>query len=129
MTSAAAERRVPRHGDEEPLPRYFSHPEWEKLLANTIEDIRALATVKGGEYAGDSDRLANFREGARKLGLNMETIWAVYADKHWTSIFQYIQDLQIGKQRPRAEPMAGRADDMIVYLILFKAMLKERGQS
>lgn len=104
----------------------YSHERWEALLKATEAEIRKLATLKGGEYAGDCDRLANFRRNAERLGTSMELVWAVYAGKHWDAIQQYVQDLGAGKDRPRLEGLAGRADDLIVYAILFKAILEER---
>lgn len=100
--------------------------DWNILLSATMEEIGKLSVLKGGEYAGDGDRLANFRRNAVALGLPMETIWAVYAAKHWDAVQQYIQDLNTGKQRQRLEPIEGRIDDLLVYLILFKAICKER---
>lgn len=104
----------------------YTHAQYDKLVKATIEQINSLSKLKGGEYAGDVDRLANFRRNAAALGLNMETVWAVYAGKHWDAIQQYVKDLQEGKTRPRAESITGRADDLIVYAILFKAMVEER---
>lgn len=109
-----------------PDNKSFTHSRWDELLEETIRSIRSLALVKGGEYAGDHDRLANFRRNAQAQDLTMEQVWRVYAGKHWDSINQYIKDQAQGKDRPRAESMTGRADDMIVYLILFKAMVEER---
>ena len=104
----------------------FSHQEYDQIVQETIENIKELSSLKGGEYAGDNDRLANFRSIAQALGLNMEQVWAVYAAKHWDAIMQYVKDLGEGKTRERLESIAGRADDLIVYLILFKAMFIER---
>ena len=104
----------------------FSHADFDKLVEKTVSELKRLSEQKGGEYAGDFDRLANFRRNAAALHLNMEQIWAVYAAKHWDAIMQYILDISTGKERTRAEPLDGRADDLIVYLILFKAMLVER---
>lgn len=106
----------------------YSHDRYKTLVSETIKQIEKLGTLKGGEYAGDYDRLANFRRNAERLGLSMETVWGVYAGKHWDAICQYIIDLREGKERPRLESIASRADDLIVYLILFKAMIEERGQ-
>jgi phenylacetate-coenzyme A ligase PaaK-like adenylate-forming protein len=39
---------------------------------------------------------------------------------------QYIHDLVSGKERERMEPIEGRVDDIIVYMLLFKAILLER---
>lgn len=104
----------------------FSHAEYAKLVEDTIAQINYLSTVKGGEYAGDSDRLANFRRNGDAIGVPMEVIWRVYAGKHWDSISQYIKDIAEGKDRPRAESMLGRFDDLIVYAILGKAIYLER---
>lgn len=106
----------------------FTHSEYEKLLADTIASITKLGLLKGGEYSGDLDRLLNFRRNGRDCALPMETIWRVYAGKHWDAITQYVKDLQSGTTRERLEGLEGRADDLIVYLILFKAMLIERAR-
>ena len=104
----------------------FSHKEYEEIVNKTIDQIHSLSKLKGGEYAGDTDRLANFRRNAASLGLSMEQVWAVYAAKHWDAIQQYVKDIASGTERVRLEGIEGRADDLIVYLILFKAIEKER---
>lgn len=104
----------------------FSHTKYQELVESTIANINQLSKLKGGEYAGDTDRLANFRRNGQNLGLPMEVVWAVYAAKHWDAVLQYINDLSNGKERERLEPLSGRLDDLIVYCILFKAMLQER---
>lgn len=108
-------------------PSRFSPELWEALLSETEETIRGLAKSKGGEYSGDEDRLLNFRRNAQDTGASKELIWRIYAAKHWDAIGQYIRDLGQGKKRQRTEPLSGRCDDLIVYLILFKAMLIENG--
>ena len=106
----------------------FSHADYEILVQNTIQEIGGLSKLKGGEYAGDYDRLANFRRNGVQVNVPMETCWAIYYNKHHDAVMQYVHDLNSGKSRVRMEPIAGRIDDMIVYLILFKAMLVERGE-
>jgi hypothetical protein len=106
--------------------RIFSNENWAQLVNHINNELAKLALVKGGEYSGDTDRLANFRRNAENLGLLKESVWAVYAGKHWDSIMQYIKDLQAGVNRPRAEKMEGRALDLILYLMLFIAMEEER---
>ncbi len=104
----------------------FSQEQYARILDETITNIKELSALKGGEYAGDHDRLANFRRNGSDLELPMEVIWRVYAAKHWDAVGQYIKDLHQDKVRERLEPIEGRVDDLIVYLILFKAMLAER---
>jgi hypothetical protein len=100
---------------------------YDKLLTETWKTIVELGKKKGGEYAGDHDRLENFRRNGEHLNLPMEVIWSVYAAKHWDAITQYCADVRAGIARQRMESIEGRADDLIVYLILFKAILQERG--
>ena len=119
---------MPELPSSEPKGVAFTHADYARLLSETVDQIASLSKNKGGEYAGDVDRLANFRRNGVDLDLPMEVIWRVYCAKHWDAIGQYIRDLQSGKERIRLEPIAGRVDDMIVYLILFKAMLVERGE-
>lgn len=104
----------------------YPHQRFNTLIENTVAEIRKLSELKGGEYAGDSDRLANFRRNGAALGLPMESIWAVYYNKHHDAVMQYVKDIGIHTTRPRLESISGRVDDMIVYLLLFKAMVDER---
>ena len=106
----------------------FSHERFNKLVAETFDKVRDLSHLKGAEYSGDTDRLLNFRRNGDRLHLPIETIWAVYASKHWDAVMQYVHDIQHGTDRTRLESIAGRADDLIVYLLLFKAMVEERSQ-
>lgn len=104
----------------------FSNTAWAALLDRAVARIKSLAESKGGEYSGDEDRLENFRRQGLRLGLPMEVVWSVYANKHWDSLATYIKDLNTGRKRNYSEPIDGRVDDLLVYLLLFKAMLEER---
>lgn len=99
--------------------------EYNRIVDETWNNIQRLSHLKGGEYAGDQDRLANFRRNANALGIGMETVWAVYAAKHWDAIMQYVKDVATRTNRVRSEPIEGRIDDLIVYLLLFKAIIRE----
>lgn len=103
----------------------YAHERYNNLVDNVVTKIKELSELKGGEYAGDVDRLANFRRNANNLGLSMLDVWAVYAAKHWDAVMQYVTDNRNGKDRKRLEDISGRADDLIVYMILFKAIVDE----
>lgn len=106
--------------------RVFNIDRYDALVAETFDKIVSLGKLKGAEYAGDSDRLANFRRGARNEGVDYRLIWKIYIGKHWDAIAQYVRDCVEGRQaRVRLESLEGRVDDMIVYLLLFKAILQE----
>lgn len=104
----------------------YSRKRMSGLINESITTIHRLRDLKGGEYAGDDDALANFRRNSLALGMSMESVWAVYAAKHWDAIQQYIKDINSGVQRVRLESIEGRADDLIVYLMLFKGICDER---
>lgn len=108
------------------MPKIFPISRYEELVDETFEKVRELGVLKGGEYAGDTDRLANFRRNGEAWGMTMEQCWGVYAGKHWDAVAQYIRDSAVGKERVRLESLEGRVDDIITYCLLFKAMLEER---
>ena len=110
------------------IQRQFTQDQITNLVNSTIENIKTLENVKGGEYAGDKDRLHNFRHNAEDCGTRMELIWRIYAGKHWDALSNYIRDLLSNKERPRSEPIEGRIDDLIVYLILLKAIIQDGKQ-
>lgn len=112
-----------------PSPRSLRfHPaRYDELVAETFQTIINLGKLKGGEYAANTDRLDNFRRHGTRLNLPMEVIWSVYVGKHLDAINTYINDLQTNNtKRTRLETLSGRVDDIIVYMLLFKAMLEER---
>jgi len=98
---------------------------FDQLLADIFVSCKDLSTYKGGEYAGDVDRLANFRRNADAMGMDMVQIWAVYYAKHHDSSMQYVKDIAKGKDRKRLEALEDRALDMMVYLSLFIAIIDE----
>jgi len=105
---------------------YFDAKDWDKLVSSTFDRVIQLSRIKGEEYSGKENRLENFRRNANNLDLYAEQVWAVYAAKHWDAIMQYIVDISNGDRRTRSEPIHGRIDDLIVYLLLFEAMYHAR---
>ena len=102
--------------------------EFKKIMDETIERIQTLSNTKGEEYAGSEDRLGNFKRNGERIDLDPLQIWHVYASKHYDSICTYIKDIATGKVRERSELLEGRADDLILYLILFKALVADRAK-
>lgn len=98
-------------------------------FANQVNAIMAschqLLVVKGGEYAGSEDRLANFKRGAALTGCTPLQCLFVYMSKHYDAVATYIRDEAVGKVRPRSEPILGRLDDLINYAILAQALIVE----
>ena len=101
--------------------------EFEALFDETVQTIRHLLVVKGGEYAGSNDRLANFKRGASLTGTTSLQTALIYASKHYDAIATYVRDDAAQESRPRSEPIEGRLDDLINYCILMKALIREAG--
>ena len=113
-----------------PAPPAFGGDKWNALLEQSIQQIKSLSSTKGAEYTGGvDDRLDNFRRAGAKWGVPMEIVWGIYFGKHLDAIETYVNDLRNGVTRTRSEPITGRVDDAIVYLLLFKAMVVERGNA
>lgn len=92
---------------------------------NIVEQARlrqdGLLTVKGHDYTrGDADRLANFKNNAKGLGLTPQQVWAVYFMKHIDAIMSYVKTGKL-----ESEALTGRLDDAINYLYLFEALVKD----
>lgn len=103
----------------------MKHQELAALVESTFDRVRELLRVKGGEYASDDDALANFRRGSRLTGVPSLTVAMVYASKHYDGIGNFVRDRLDGTRRASSEPIEGRLDDLIVYCILMKALIKE----
>lgn len=99
--------------------------EFERLFGETIQNIEHLLIVKGGEYAGSSDRLANFKRGAALTGCTPMQVLFIYMSKHYDAVSTFIRDHASGTDRPRSEPIEGRVDDLLNYCILLKALIKD----
>jgi hypothetical protein len=95
------------------------------LLKSQLEDLIKLTQTKGEEYARSDDQLANFKRQAAELGMAKEKVLGIFLNKHLDSIKGYIADTE----KPMSEPIEGRIDDAILYLVLLKAMVVEKRES
>lgn len=104
----------------------YTQEQLDKLIEETILQTAGLMKSKGAEYAHGSDRLDNFRRNAVSLAVEPETVWAVYAAKHWDAITTYVKDVQAGRERMYSESIKGRFHDLINYALLGIAMVEAR---
>jgi hypothetical protein len=105
----------------------MNRTDFEKLARETIESTAQLLITKGAEYAGDADRLANFKRGAGLIGVTPLQVALIYASKHFDAISTYVRNDAQGKMQILSEPIEGRFDDLINYCILMKALVAEQG--
>lgn len=99
--------------------------QFDEVVKQTIDSINNLLRVKGGEYAGSEDRLANFKRGAQLTGAAPLQVLFIYLSKHYDAVSTYVRDQANGTARERSEPIDGRLDDIINYCILAKALVRE----
>lgn len=94
--------------------------EFEQISKDILEECKKTLTAGSSEYAGDSDKLANFKDAAKLLGTTPEEVAFIYFYKHATGIARYCRD-----KKPQRDSIKGRVVDAINYLILIYAVLYE----
>lgn len=103
----------------------MNQQDFEVVVLDTITEIQKLLRVKGGEYAGSADRLANFKRGAALTGVTPLQCLFIYMSKHYDSVSTYVRKDAAGVAQVLSEPIEGRLDDIINYCLLAKAIIKE----
>ena len=103
----------------------MNQQDFSALVNDTIRTTSALLIAKGEEYAGTSDRLANFKRGSALTGATPLQVAFVYASKHYDSLSTYIRKDAQGFKQTLSEPIEGRLDDLINYCLLIKALIVE----
>jgi len=67
----------------------MNRKDFDLMVNDTIAKTAALLIAKGAEYAGDADRMSNFKNNAAKQGVTPLQIWKQYYGKHIDSIDTY----------------------------------------
>ena len=119
LTRNEIEEAVTRRELEEAVAKFIGDEVFAKRFVDCMELIRG----KNADYtAGNAavDRIYNFRKASEEIGLPMKKIWYVYAWKHWTAIRKFVNDSHV-----ESEPIDGRINDVINYMILLGAIVDE----
>lgn len=104
----------------------MTNKDFYELMRATFDGCQALAKVKGEDYTkGSEDALANFREGGEAVGIGAQRVCWIFMNKHYQAITNFIKT----NGRSQSEPIEGRIDDMINYLVLLKGIIKEDFES
>jgi len=106
----------------------MDNKEFTALVDQTVRDTSALLISKGQEYAGSTDRLANFKRGASLTGTTPLQCCFIYMSKHYDSLSTYIKKDAAGFDQHLSEPIEGRINDLINYLFLMKGLIQESTQ-
>ncbi len=108
------------------LPEEFS-----RLCMEFEENEGAIMEWKRGEYAGEEDRLRNFRDVARFMGNRRPSeVALVYLMKHVQSISAAVisQEYTWEWDTPEGEALKQRVADARNYLLLLAACLQEESK-
>lgn len=92
-----------------------------QMMRRDFDTIVSINEVKGHDYAGDTDALANFKLQAAECGITPEQVWSVLAGKHWSAVRTYAREGDV-----QSEPIEGRIYDLILYSFLLLGMVRER---
>lgn len=99
--------------------------EFEKVVDETLNQIRETLIVKGKEYRRNNNPFHNFEEGSKRSGLIREKVLDGMLLKHEISIADITNDLMENKI-PSINTVDEKFGDNIIYLILKKAMFVDR---
>lgn len=98
--------------------------EFLTLIDDTFSEMKRLTATKGAEYKGDGGgQFDNFIRYGSRAGLTVGQAWSVVFGKHLDAIDTFIRDDARKIGRARSEPIGGRIDDAILYLMLLKGMV------
>jgi len=98
--------------------------QFNELLSETQETMRNTLIQKAKEYQR-GDRLSNFKTAATRLNCTPERALLGMLEKHSTAIFDYVNDLEVGRRMP-LEQWQEKIIDSINYLVLLLALATER---
>lgn len=102
----------------------MDRPTFETQTEETFQRLRDLNATKGKEYSGDDDVLSDFKDIAIAVGITPEQALITYATKHWRAINSYVQHGAV-----LSEPIAGRIDDLILYMHLLHGLIQDKSDS
>ena len=96
--------------------------QYEEMRTKFIEDTFKLSDSKRIEYTEgnhNANVLWNFDSISSNLGIAPIEVLSVYLSKHISSLFSYFKT-----RKTYSEPIEGRVQDIINYLILMVAMIE-----
>ena len=99
--------------------------DFQRVLTQRLQKIEQTLGQKAKEYAVKGDKLHNFNVGARITGQIREKVLWGFALKHYISFLDILDNVEKGKL-PTEEMVDQKIGDLINYLVLVEASLKDR---
>jgi hypothetical protein len=102
-----------------------------KLAEETFETCKSLLAGKGAEYSKDNNVFSVFEKCGDDLDVSPLIPIKLFMDKHYSSITSYVKKVVNGADIDKlnselSEPIDGRIQDMINYLIILEAYIKSQ---
>jgi hypothetical protein len=95
--------------------------QFTRVRRHVYDRIEKLTTSKGDEYTlGRESALDNFERASADLGIPRDLVLMVYLGKHIDAIKNHVR---MGGTAPSSEPITGRIEDAILYLLLLYSMV------
>lgn len=105
----------------------MKNDEIDKYIRETISRVENTLLVKAKEYVRNDDRLHNFNVGSALTGMTRERVLDGFMLKHYISYRDMLNDIDNGKL-PSNQYVEEKIGDMIVYLILMEASIKNKNK-
>ena len=95
----------------------------QRVLERRIHNITTTLDIKAFEYARNANPFHNFDKGAARSGKEPEQVLLGFAEKHFISIDDIVNELP---DMPDISVIDEKIQDAICYLILLEGLLKRR---
>lgn len=105
----------------------MTNEEFDRIVRERTRKIVRTLSDKAREYATGDDRLHNFNKGAAIADKPREQVLWGFALKHYISFLDILEALP--ETVPSNEVIDEKIGDLINYLILVEACLKERNDN
>lgn len=92
-----------------------------KVVEPLVAEIQHIFVTKGSDYAGDDDRLNNFKSIALRLGISPVKVAGVYLYKHLDAMETWFRTGKL-----KGEPIESKIVDIIAYLMLLQGLNLEQ---
>ena len=103
----------------------MTEEQFDDLVKARCSKIGSTLVKKGKEYRRNNDPLHNFRVAAKVQNTTEEKALWGFAVKHYVSFLDILNDIEKGLL-PKEEVVDEKIGDLINYLILCEASIKEK---
>lgn len=93
---------------------------FNELRDELFKEIAEISDRKGNDYSGNEDVVKSFKSNSAQNGLTPVQVWSVLILKHWDAIMTYVRTGKL-----ESEGIRGRVTDVILYLVLFLALIDD----